>query len=158
MQGEKSEFHYLSTILVCGTASSMRVVNKIFNLDIFKKHRDLSITVKKVRKGEERLIKLNDGVYIRAYVEYIAHTGNFAPIITYVNEDSRVYLSDTLFNVSEFNIYGLDVKSLISRKIGATADLIRAFAIKDISIFPLLINDFPNISKLILEKADFILN
>jgi hypothetical protein len=150
---KKNEYNYLSAIFVCGDKSPRVAQYKVFNLDIFKKNKDLGIRVRKNPKFEERIVELSEHAQLSAIINSNSMTKNFAPIVSYIDTQRLINISDIVFNSLEFEVYNKDIKSLINRKIEAVSSLIRAFYKKDVSSFPLLINDFPNISKLILDKS-----
>ena len=150
------EFSYVSSVLICGERSSKTKQYKVFNLNIFKKHPDIGVKISWLKKGELRKIPLSETSEIRASVMTETKTQNFAPIITYVDAKNRIKISDTVFTSDEYDVYKKDIIAVIDRKVLATATLVEALYNKDISAFPLLINDFPNISKVILSKSSII--
>jgi hypothetical protein len=152
----KEELRYISSLLICGDNSPRTSRYKVFNLDIFKKHKDLTVKITKLRKGEHRSLPVSNHTKLVTHSETQNRTNKFAPIITLVDYSSCISISDTVFNMEEFDIYDKDIKVLIDRKIEATADLIEAVYTKNVSYVPLLINDFPNICRQILDKSQTI--
>lgn len=149
---ESRDYNYLSSILICGERSPKASQYKVFNLDILKKQKDLAVKVSKTPKGESRFVSLTGYSTLRTVAELKNRTQNFAPIITFRDDLNRIDISDSVFNNLEFDIYDKDIKALIDRKILATGTLLEALYTRDVSSFPLIINDFPNISKVILDK------
>ena len=72
------------------------------------------------------------------------------------NSEKKINISDTIFTESEFDLVQRDIKVLIDRKIHAVANLIKTLHHKDVTLIPILINDFPNISKLVLSKSSYL--
>ena len=147
------EFSYVSSILICGDKSSKAKQFKVFNLNIFKKHKDISVQITRTRKGENRVIPLTEYSHLSSKVIYSGKTQEFAPIITFLDTKNHIKVSDTIFNSDEFEVFNKNIKNLINRKVEATGSLIQALYLKDILTFPLLISDFPNISKLVLGES-----
>lgn len=156
MTKSDEEYLYLSSVLVCGDHSSRTRIYKVFNLDIFKKNKDLSISISKSINKESRIILLGKYSGLYATTSKSDKTGDHATLITYADSKKKISLSDTIFNEDEFELAQRDVHILIDRKIRAVANLIKTLYHKDVALIPLLINDFPNISRLVLDKSEYI--
>ena len=156
MPNLKDEFYYVSSIFVCGENSTRTQQYKVFNLDIFRKHKDLAVRISKSGNRVDRIIPLTDHSEIATHIQRGSLIGSFAPLVSYVDSDKLINISDTIFNESEFKTHGKNIDALIQRKIHATAKLIEAFYNQDISQVPTLMNDFPNICKLVLGKSAII--
>ena len=156
MPNSDKEYLYLSSVLVCGDRSSKTTVYKVFNLDIFKKNKDLSVKISKSLTKESRIVVLSDTSGIFATTSKSDKTGEHATLITYSDTEKVISISDTIFSESEFELANRDTQVLIDRKIHAVANLIKTLYFKDVSLIPLIINDFPNISRLVLDKSEYI--
>jgi len=143
----KTEFHYLSTVLLCGEKSVSASRFKIYDLDIFKKHKDLGVRTHTRVDSELRVLKLNPNEKFYTF----ASASGICTHITYRRVSPMILVSDLIFSDDECETCGNDTEVLFNRKIKAVGRLIQAFYLKELSQIPLLINDFPEISRRVLS-------
>jgi len=152
MPNELEEFHYLSSIFVCGLKSPRKNSYKVYNLDIFRTRKDLSVEIEATSSVEHRVVAFGRGLDVRTDVSRICGVSTYAQSITYVNKAKGISVTDLIFSDLEFDIFNKNLDALVERKIRAVALLLRAIYTNELDGILLLINDFPYISSFILKE------
>jgi hypothetical protein len=156
---EKSEYNYYATALVFGSRSPHMKNFSAFSLDIFRT-RNLTFSemsgltpegsmgiVRHLRIDEHRLFETS-------------HTdmrSEINKIVTYVDSGMGFHISDSLFSDEEFEYFQQNWNDTIENKIRTLGMLIRSLQVRDIKTIPLMVNEYLNISKTLLDHAEFFL-
>lgn len=155
---EKSEYNYYATILVFGQRSPKVKNFSAFVFDAFKKHKDLSISEYSGLNPDNRLeikrhLMLGDIRLIES--SHTSMSSGINNIVSYIDKALRYYLSDSVFSDDEFEYYEQNWDVTVQNKIRTLGVLIQSIHERKVQEIPLLINEFPNITKTLLNHSGF---
>lgn len=152
MPDELEQYLYVSTIFVCGLKPPRKNSYKVYNLDLLRTCKDLSVEIKATSSEERRMVSFGRGLEVGTCVSLYRGVGTYAQSITYFNKDKGITVTDLIFSDLEFDIFNRNLDALVERKIRAVAILLRVIYTNELDAILLLINDFPYISSFILKE------
>ena len=149
-------YHYTAAEMLLGRDSPELRKLSIYKQDVIKrKYQGLSVEEKLVTEGDTlkkvRMVTFPDHTFL--YTSYINISNNIALMLTYINEQEKVHLSDILFTKEEFAYNKMTFKKTLETRINTVAILLRALNESDIFEIPLLMNDFPNIVEILFIRS-----
>lgn len=155
----KSEWCYLSANLIFGPHKLKSKEMSIYSLDTFRKYKDLNVVQVSAIDTITRRIDTKRNFKIRPHISligsHIQQSSEIAKILTYENSTARLHVSDAIFSDLEFEITGYDWEKMVDTRIQRLAVLIQALYDQDMEEIPLLINEFPNISNVLLKGEKY---
>ena len=152
----KYELENLAYTLIFGTRSGNRQEShSIYALSAVKKYGDL--VVRQVSAidpvtgtlSTKRFLRVKD--HISLVSSHVQAGTDVAKIIAYENTSDRTNISDTIFTDKEFEYAGYQWDELVKNKIIKIGMLIGLIIEGKKDDAPLLINEFPNISSLLIK-------
>jgi hypothetical protein len=158
---ENDEYSYYATALVFGTRGPKLRTFSPYSMEVFRKNKDL--TYGEV-EGLNTDSKLEINRHLRLDPKRIILTGhtNMASqvnnSVTYQDTQFNVKMADSLFSDSEFDYFAHNWDATVQNKIRTLGILIKSLQERVIKDIPLLINEFPNITKTLLAHPEFWLN
>lgn len=156
---EKSEYNYYATALIFGSRSPHMKNFSAFSLDIFRSRNlsfsEMSGLTPKGTMGIVRHLRIDqDRLFETSHTDMRSETNR---IITYIDSGMGFHISDSLFSDSEFEYFQRDWNTTIENKVRTLGMLIKSLQVRDIKTMPLMVNEYLNISKTMLDHADFFL-
>jgi hypothetical protein len=157
---EKSEYNYYAAALVFGSRSPKMSDFSAFSFDVFRRHKELQFNEVSGLNTEghmniTRNLILDSGRGIQtSHTDMRSETNR---IVSYIDNTFRFYLSDTIFLDDALDSYGGDWNEIVRNKIKTLGILIESIHLRKVRDIPLLINEFLNISKTLLDHSDFFL-
>lgn len=154
--GAPKFYHYTAAEMLLGRDSPELRKFSIYKQDIIKKkYQGLSVEEKFITEEDTlkkvRMVSFSNHTFL--YTSHINISNNIALILTYVNEQEKVRLSDVLFTTEEFRYNKMTFKKTLETRIDTVAILLKALNDFDISEVPLLMNDFPNIVETLFIRS-----
>jgi len=153
-----SFYRYIASELVLGSNSPHTKSLNHFNLGPFSaRYNGIKVEEDQVigygnLPQKLRTLRFNDGVEL--VTSHISVFNDISKIITYRNNDKKIYISDVLFKEEDFKFNENYFNKLIKAVIYKTSILIQAFNEKIIEDVPLIINDFENIVEILYLTPD----
>jgi len=154
---EKDEYNYYAAYLVFGQRNPIMLNLSAFSLEIFRKQR-LEMSEMQTQQmsgsiGISRCLKLDD---IRAFSTSITDMRTeINKFVTYEDIRFRINVSDAIFSDEEFEYFACDWNDTVQNKIRTLGMLIRSIHERKIVDIPLLVNEFPEITKTLLARSHF---
>jgi hypothetical protein len=156
---EKSEYNYYATALIFGSRSPKLKDFSAFSLDIFKD--------KNLHFSEHSRLNTDDHMEITRHLNMgddryfeSSHSdmrSEINRVITYVDSAFKFHLSDSVFSDSEFKYFEENWDATVQNKIRTLGILIKSIYERKIRDIPILINEYENITKTLLDRVDFFL-
>jgi hypothetical protein len=156
---EKNEYNYYATALIFGKRSPLLKEFSAFSLEIFRT-KNLAFSEMEGLDPDSKLsIKRhltidNDRILETSHTDMRSSTNR---IVTYIDDTFKIHMSDSVFSDEEFEYYLQNWNTTIENKIRTLGTLIWALHVRDVRPIPLMINEYPNITKTLLDRADFFL-
>lgn len=154
---EKTEHHYYATVLVWGKRSPKVRDISAYSLDIFREEKDLvfgEYSALDTNNAREIVRHLTLGDSRQIETSYTDMRSEVNKVVTYIDPENRIHISDTLFSDEEFESLDEDWDRNVCSKIKHLGILIYCLHKKDIQPMPLFVNEFPNIMKVVLERPE----
>lgn len=159
-------YHYISVEMILGKNSPEIRNASLYKLDLVRsiykglKVVEVSTLDKDGRIDRTRTISFQDGTSLST--SHISLANDLANIVTYVNNNELVSISDLLYSEEDFNyLDGIYNKYLwsetLAKKINQLSILIRSLNESDIDDIPLVMNDFPNIVEVLFIKSGILI-
>ena len=156
---EKSEYNYYATALIFGSRSPHMKNFSAFSLDLFRtknlSYSEMSGLTPEGSMGIVRHLRIDESrLFETSHTDMRSETNK---IVTYIDSGMGFHISDSLFSDSEFEYFQQDWNATIENKIRTLGMLIKSLQVRDIRTMPLMVNEYLNISKTMLDHADFFL-
>jgi hypothetical protein len=154
---EKDEYNFYAAYLVFGQRNPIMLNLSAFSLEIFRKQRlDMSEMQTQQMTGSigiSRFLKLDN---FRAFsTNNTDMRTEINRVVTYEDSLFRFNVSDTIFTDEEFEYFACDWNATVQNKIRTLGMLIKSIHERKIVDIPLLINEFPEITKALLDRSGF---
>jgi hypothetical protein len=157
---EKSEYNYYAAALVFGSRSPKMRDFSAFSFEVFRKQKDLTFNEVTGLNTEghmeitRNLIIDSDRGFQTSHTDMRSETNR---VVSYIDNKFRFCLNDAVFSDDGFDYYGGDWNEIVRNKIRTLGILLESVHLRKIRDIPLLINEFLNISKTLLDHSDFFL-
>lgn len=157
----KYELENLAYTLIFGTRSgNRRESHSVYGLGAVKKYGNLvvrpisSLDAHTGTLSTKRFLRIKEQISLVS--SHVQVGTDVAKIITYENTSNRTNISDTIFTDKEFEYAGYQWEQLVKNKIIKIGMLIGLIIEGKKDDAPLLINEFPNISSLLIKLEPII--
>lgn len=153
----KDEFNYHAVTLIFGLKSPKVSDFQIYSFDIMKKHPEFKF-VEVSGLTPENVPDINRELLINPTRAFIANncklSSGVCRKITFKDSVNKIIVSDELFTVEEYEYFAGNWDDTIKNKIRTLGMLIRSIFSGTLREIPLLINEFPEITNVLLKYPD----
>jgi hypothetical protein len=153
----KDEFNYHAIILIFGRNSPKLTEMKIYNIDIMRQHPDIKF-VEVSGLTVDNVVDINRKLLISPAKSFIANncklTSGTCRLVTFIDSTYSINKADALFSVGEYEYFSNSYEDTVKNKIRTLGMLIRSVYEGKLIDIPLLINEFPNITNVLLNHPD----
>jgi len=152
-----NEFSYLAVALIYGERSPHIKLFNSYKFPVFQKEKGLNV-VEATDMTADNHQEINRNLKIDDKRSVItSHTDMKSEInqtITYIDAEYKIHIGDTLFSDNEFEYFKQDWDKNIESKIKNLAIFIESIYKKEITDIPIFINEYPNITRVLLKDVD----
>jgi len=156
---EKNEWKYLAAVLIFGPQKIRAKELSIYSLDIFRNSKDIEVRSISYLDALTRKLETRRNLKLRPHLlltaSHIQGGSEIAKILSFENEEKNVNISDAIFTDREFELTGFSWDKLVELRIYKLGLLIKSILDMTMEDLPLLINEFPNISGLLLRDTKY---
>jgi hypothetical protein len=153
----KDEFNYHAVSLIFGKKSPRIVDFQAFVFDILRKHPEIKYS-EMSGLTPDNVLDINRELRIHDTRRFVSNNCKMSSgtcrIITFVDAIHRIHMSDSLFSVGEYEYFSRTWDKVVKNKVRTFGMLIRSVYEGKLFDIPLLINEFPNITKVLLSHPD----
>jgi hypothetical protein len=159
MYSNNDEFNYYAIAMVFGRNSPHLTEYKIY--DIMKKYQDIKFSEYSSLSTENRLdthreLKLS---ITRSFMSTQCQlSSGVNRVVSLVDATNKIHMSDALFSEREYEYFSSKWDVVIKNKIRTLGMLIRSVYCGKLIDIPLLINEFPEITGILLKYPDIWVN
>jgi hypothetical protein len=155
---EKDEFNYHAAILIFGKNGSRIKEFSSFDLEIFRQYKAITFSeMSSLTPGGVldiiRELHISDTQGIRTTDCKLATGINQS--VTYLDGTNKVIAVDKIFTDQEYDYFEKNWDIMVKNKIRTLGILIRSIYLGKMVEIPLLINEFPEISKILFDHPEF---
>lgn len=156
---DKDEWKYLAAILIFGPQKVRCKELSIYSIDVFRDHKDLNVkTISSIdpvtgKLESKRNLKIRPHLLLTA--SHVQASSDVAKILSFQNEEKNIHISDAIFTDREFELTGFSWDRLVESRISKLGILINAIFYQKMDELPLLINEFPNLTGLLLKSTEY---
>jgi hypothetical protein len=155
---EADEYNYYATALIFGKRSPKIKNFSAYTFDIFRKKSGLVFSEHSGLNTKNHLEVIRNLQISNTRLLQTSHTdmrSEINGVVTYIDHDLNFNLSDAIFTDEEFEYYKHNWNETVINKIRSFGMLIRVLNERKISDVPLLINEYLNITKTLLDRMEF---
>jgi hypothetical protein len=149
------EFNYHAVALVFGQNSPHLTEFKIYN--ILKKHAELKFFEHSALSTMDRIDtirSLNISTSRSFMTNQCQQSSGINRVVTMIDSIYKIHISDALFSEKEYEYYSSKWDDVVKNKIRTLGMLIRSVYTGKLIDIPLLINEFPEITGVLLKYPD----
>jgi hypothetical protein len=152
---DRDEFSYYAISMVFGRNSPHLTEFKIY--DIMKKYQDIKFSEYSSLSTENRLdthreLKIST---TRSFMStQCQQSSGVNRVVTMVDSTYKIHISDALFSEKEYEYYSSKWNDVVKNKIRTLGMLIRSVYAGKLIDIPILINEFPEITGILLRYPD----
>jgi len=157
-QFEKDEYNYHAVAMIFGMSSPKIKVFSAFAMDTFRKHKELKFSEITALNTDNRMetkrnLRLDEHrMFVSDHTEL---KSGINKIIRYCDAQYNVNIADAMFCDSDFEYFEKNWDATVQNKIRTLGILLRSVHERKVSDIPLLINEFPEITKTLFAHPDF---
>lgn len=155
-----NEYCYYATALIFGVHSPKVREFSVHSFDVMRHHKDLSFSEYNGLNASGRLesrrrLVIDQDRQLMTGLTQMSSSVNKA--LMYIDGKHQINISDAIFHDEEVNYFCEDWNSISKNKVEKLALLIGMLHMRTIEEIPLLINEFPEISRVILAFPQYVL-
>ena len=153
----RDEFNYHAITLIFGRKSPKLEDLKIYNLEIMKQYPEIKfsemsgLTVENVQDINRKLLISETRSFIANNCRI---SSGVCRTVTFYDTPNRIQAKDDLFTVEEYEYFLRNWDVVVKNKIRTLGMLIRSVHTGKLIDVPLLINEFPKITSVLLSRPD----
>jgi len=159
---EKDEFNYYATALIFGIRSPKINEFKAFSFPTLRRYKEIKYSEHSGLNSENRLeIKRNLRIDDKRgfTTDHSRMSSEISSILTFIDSMHSIHVSDSIFSDLEFeHNFECNWDNLVKNKIKTMGILIRSIYQGKVKEIPILISEFPHITKILLQYPDFWMN
>jgi len=152
---DKNEWKYLAAVLIFGPQKIKAKELSIYSLDVFRGHKELNVVPVSTIGADTRRLETQRHLKIFQHIslttKLVQAGSEVAKILLYENTSQNIHISDAIFTDREFELTSYNWANLVNSRIYKLSLLISSLFNQQMDDMPLLINEFPNISGLLLK-------
>lgn len=157
---ENDEYSYYATALIFGVHSPKVRDFTIYSFEGMRQHRDLSLAQRTHLNPNGRLEtprSLTFDFHRQLTTGQTQMSSSLNKALTYVDKEHRINISDSIFYDEELQYFSGDWNEVTKNKVEKLSILIHSLHVRTIDEIPLLINEFPEICRVILAFPQYVL-
>lgn len=153
----KDEFNYHAVTLIFGLSCPRLQEFNIYSFDTMKKHPELKF-IEVSNLTPENILDTHRELTLPPHRSFIADhcqmSSGTCRILTFHDSKYNIHVSDSIFSDNEYEYFTQDWSTTVKNKIRTLGMLIRSVYSGELIEIPLLINEFPNITGMLLNYPD----
>jgi len=153
----KDEFNYYAVSLIFGKKSPRIVDFQAYSIEIFREHKEIKY-LEMSGLSVENVLDINRELHLTSTRQFIANSCKMSSgtcrMINFKDTVNKIQASDALFTVAEYDYFSMMWSTVVKNKIRTLGMLMRSVYEGRLIDIPLLINEFPNITKVLLMHPD----
>lgn len=150
----KDEFNYHAVVLIFGQNSPKIDMFKIFKFDVMRKYSDINFS-EMSGLTPDNVPDINRKITLSPKRCFVANncrlSSGVCRDINFVDSEHKIFTKDSLFTLGEYEYFSSNWDDTVVNKIRTLGMLIRSIYEGKLIEIPLLINEFPEVSKVLLE-------
>jgi len=154
---KKTEFNFYAVEILFGKRSPRIRDVSAFMFDILRKVNLKTYEREELNTDNRRNIIRHIELDNKRRIE-TSHTdmgSGINRVVTYIDTQYNIHIADTLFSEEEYEYFEEEWPENLQSKIKNLGIFIEAVYKRDIEPIPILINEFPNISEVLLEHPEY---
>lgn len=157
----KDEFNYHAVALIFGQNSPKITNFNIYKFDVMKKHPELKFS-EISGLTPENVSDVNRRLMVHAHQYFVTNncmmSSGVCRSVSFLDTTHKVTIVDEFFTVDEYEYYSRNWDVTVKNKIRTLGMLIRSVHDGQMYEIPLLMNEYPNITGMLLKHPDFWVN
>jgi hypothetical protein len=158
---EKDEFNYFATALIFGKRSPNIKYFKQFSFSELRRYQDISfrelqqLNVDNCLDTKRTLLLNHQRMFIATKT---VKASGICQVISFVDHPHIILEADTLFTDEDFEYFKNNWDDVVKDKIRILGDLIRAVYLGELYNIPIMVSNFTNITRALIDHPEYWLN